>query len=67
MCTEDNDGMYNQYNKNNIDGLRTWPKFEQGIQFYLPIYTIFVELEGCSNNTLEKHENELDTKRRSKE
>jgi hypothetical protein len=55
---ECNCGMYNQYNKNKTDGLLIWPKFEQGLQFYIPIGAIFVELEG-SPDTKEKHESEL--------
>ena len=51
-----NSGMYNQYNKNETDVRR--PKFEQGLQFYVPIGAIFVELKGHSS-TKEKHEGEL--------
>ena len=40
------------YNKNEMDGLETWPKFEQGMHFYVPISAAFVELKGCSNNLL---------------
>jgi hypothetical protein len=41
--------MYNQYNKNEIDGLRTWPELKQGMHFYVPVEVIFVELKDCSN------------------
>lgn len=27
------------------------PKFEQGVDFYIPIGAIFVEIKDCSNNT----------------
>ena len=50
-------GMYNQYSKNEMDGRVIWPKFEQGLQFYVPIGAIFVELDY--SNTKEKHESEL--------
>jgi hypothetical protein len=50
--------MYNQYNKNKMDGLLIRPKLEQGLQFFVPIGTIFVELEDCPD-TRESHEGEL--------
>jgi hypothetical protein len=36
--------MYNLYNKNKIDGLGG-----KGVDFYLPIGAILVELQDCSN------------------
>ncbi|MGC1930554.1 MAG: hypothetical protein WA667_16420 [Candidatus Nitrosopolaris sp.] len=41
--------MYNQYNKNKIDGLGTRPELKQGTHFYVPMDVIFVELKDCSN------------------
>jgi hypothetical protein len=40
--------MYNLYNKNETDGLRG--KSNEGVDFYLPIGAILVELQDCSNN-----------------
>jgi hypothetical protein len=40
--------MYNLYNKNRTDDLGR-QKFEQGVDFYLPIGAILVELQDCSN------------------
>jgi hypothetical protein len=40
--------MY-QYNQNQIDGRRTWPAFEKGMQFYVPMDVILIELEDCSD------------------
>jgi NAD(P)-dependent dehydrogenase (short-subunit alcohol dehydrogenase family) len=45
-------GMY-QYNQNKIDGLGTWPEFEKGMQFYVPVGVIFIELEDCSDHATE--------------
>jgi hypothetical protein len=42
---ECNGGSYNQYNKNKMDGLQTRPKFEQGLQFYVPWALSFLNLK----------------------
>jgi hypothetical protein len=39
--------MYNLYNKNRTDGLGG--KSDEGVDFYLPIGAILVELQDCSN------------------
>jgi hypothetical protein len=51
--------MYYQYNKNEIDCLKTWPKFEQGKYFFVPLDIIFIELEFSSNNSIDKIDNEI--------
>ena len=38
-----------QYNQNKIDGLRTWPEFDQGMYFYVPVGVILIEFEDCSD------------------
>jgi hypothetical protein len=38
-----------QYNESKIDGLRTWPEFEKGMYFYVPVGVILIELEDCSD------------------
>jgi hypothetical protein len=38
-----------QYNKNKTDGFGTWPEFEKGMYFYVPVGVILIELEDCSN------------------
>jgi hypothetical protein len=43
-----NGGMYNLYNKNRTDDLGG--KSEEGVDFYIPIGTILVELQDCPNN-----------------
>jgi hypothetical protein len=40
--------MYNLYNKNKTDDLVG--KSEEGIDFYIPIGAILVELQDCPNN-----------------
>jgi hypothetical protein len=40
-----------QYNQNKIDGLGTWPEFEKGMHFYVPVGVILIELQDCSNYT----------------
>jgi hypothetical protein len=42
-----NGGMYNLYNKNRTDDLGG--KSEEGVDFYIPIGAILVELQDCSN------------------
>jgi hypothetical protein len=44
-----NGSMYNQYYKNKTDDL-VRQKFEQGVDFYIPIGAILVELQDCPNN-----------------
>ena len=39
-----------------MDGIRTWPKFEQGLQFYVPTGPIFVELNSYSNDTIQNEQ-----------
>jgi hypothetical protein len=39
--------MY-QYDQNKIDGLGTWPEFENEMNFYVPVGVILIELEDCS-------------------
>ncbi|MGA9155012.1 MAG: hypothetical protein WBZ36_30885 [Candidatus Nitrosopolaris sp.] len=40
--------MYNLYNKNKTDDLGE--KSEEGVDFYIPIGAILVELQDCPNN-----------------
>jgi hypothetical protein len=40
--------MYNLYNKNRTDGLGE--KSKEGVEFYLPIGAILVELQDCPDN-----------------
>ena len=42
-----------QYNQNKIDGLGTWPEFEKGMYFYVPVGVVLIELEDCSNYATE--------------
>ena len=42
--------MYNLYNKNRTDDLGS-QKSKEGVDFYLPIGAILVELQDCSNIT----------------
>jgi hypothetical protein len=41
--------MYNLYNKNKTDDLGE-RKPEEGIDFYIPIGSLLVELQDCPNN-----------------
>lgn len=41
--------MYNQYIKNKTDDLGR-QRFEQRVDFYLPIGAILIELQDCPNN-----------------
>jgi hypothetical protein len=43
--------LMHQYNKNEIDGRGTWPELEIGMDFYIPVGVIFIQLEDCSNYT----------------
>jgi hypothetical protein len=42
-----------QYKQNKIDGLRTWPEFDQGMYYYVPVGVILIELEDCSHYATE--------------
>ena len=51
-------GMH-QNNQNKIDGLRTWPEFEKGMHFYVPVGVIFIELEDCFDHATGIESNSL--------
>jgi hypothetical protein len=38
----------NQYSQNKIGGLGTWPESEIGMDSYVPVGVIFIQLEDCS-------------------
>jgi hypothetical protein len=42
--------MYNLYNKNKTDDLKVQQRSEEGVDFYVPIGAILVELQDCPNN-----------------
>jgi hypothetical protein len=37
--------------ENEIDGRGTWPELEIGMNFYIPVDVIFIQLEDCSDYT----------------
>ena len=39
----------NQYNRNKIDGRRTWPRVEKGMYFYVPVGVVLFDLKECSD------------------